>query len=80
MHRKVSHKRRARVVHRAPAPQPVKVTFNPFANFVAASNLSFAGTSSDNDRRRYLSLAGFAFALLAAAGLSLHLLSARVVQ
>jgi hypothetical protein len=58
----------------------VKVIFNPFANLVAASNVSFASPSSDNDRRLYLWLAGFAFALLSAAGLSLHVLSVRMVR
>jgi len=56
----------------------VKVTFTPFANFVAASNLSFV-TPDDRDRTRYLWLAGSAFSVLAAAGLSLHVLSVRMV-
>jgi hypothetical protein len=78
---KVVHKRKTRVVHRhvAPKPKPVKVTFNPFTNFVAAS--SVLGTSGDtNDRARYLWFAGFAFAVLALAGLSMHFLSVRMAQ
>jgi len=77
----VVHKRKARVVHRhvVPKPKPVKVTFNPFANFVATSSL--LGTAADtSDRNRYLWLAGFAFALLAVAGLSMHVLALRVVE
>ena len=73
---KVVHKRKA--VGRHVAPKPVKVRFTPFANVVAASNLPLA-TSDDRDRTRYLWLAGFAFAVLAAAGLSLHVLSVRMV-
>jgi hypothetical protein len=78
---KAAHKRKARVVHRhvAPKPRPVKVTFNPFANVVATSAL--LGTAGDSsDRNRYLWLAGFAFALLAVAGLSMHVLAVRVVE
>jgi hypothetical protein len=78
---KAAHRRKARVAHRhvAPKPKPVKVTFNPFANFVAAS--SALATADDNSSRdRYLRLAGLAFALLAAAGLSLHFLSVRVIE
>jgi hypothetical protein len=77
---KAVHKRKARPVHRQVAkPKPVKVTFNPFANFVAASNvLSTTEDTSDSDR--YLWLAGFAFALLALAGLSLQLLAVRTAD
>jgi hypothetical protein len=80
---KAAHKRKARVVHRhvvpKPKPEPVKVTFNPFANMVAAS--SVLGTTDDtNDRDRYLWLAGIAFAVLALAGLSLQVLAVRTVE
>lgn len=77
---KVVHKRRRHHVAAKPvAPKPVKVSFNPFANLVASSGL--LATSGDNgDRGRYLWLAGFAFAVLAAGGLSLHVLSVRVLQ
>lgn len=76
----VHHKRKAHVVRRhvaPPKPRPVKVTFNPFARFVAASSLlSTAENASHRDR--YLWLAGFAFAVLAVSALSLQLLAARV--
>ena len=78
---KAVHKRKARVVHPhvAPKPKPVKVTFNPFANFVAASTV--LGTTEDTgDRNRYLWLAGLAFAALALAGLSLQVLAVRTVE
>jgi hypothetical protein len=80
---KAAQKRKARVVHRRvmakPKPKPVKVTFNPFANIVAAS--SVLGTTDDtNDRDRYLWLAGIAFAVLALAGLSLQVLALRTVE
>lgn len=79
---KAVHKRKARVVHRhvaAPKPKPVKVTFNPFANVVAAS--SVLGTADGtSDRDRYLWLAGLAFAALALAGLSLQVLAVRTVE
>jgi hypothetical protein len=65
--------------HLAPKPKPVKVTFNPFANFVAASSV-LTTTEDTNDRGRYLRLAGLAFALLALAGLSLQLLAVRTVD
>lgn len=77
----VHHGRKPRVVHRhvAPKPKPVKVTFNPFANFVTTSSLlSTADRTSDRDR--YLRFAGFGFAVLAAAGLSLHTLAVRTVE
>jgi len=81
--RKVVHKprphRHVTPHHVAPKPQPVKVTFNPFANLIASSTV--LATAADNgDRGRYLWLAGLAFALLATAGLSLHVLSVRMVQ
>jgi len=79
--RKVVHKSRPRrhVAPRHVAPKPVKVNFNPFATFVASSTaLATAGAGSD--RGRYLWLAGFAFAVLAVAGLSVHVLSVRMVQ
>ena len=65
-------------VHRAAPTKPVKVTFNPFARFVAGAHLT-ATTSDGGDRDRFLWLAGFAFAALAAAGLSLHVLSVRAL-
>lgn len=75
---KATHKRKARVVrHVAPKPKPVKVTFNPFANFVAASSV-FGTSDGRSDRERYLWLVGFAFAVLAVGGLSLHYLSVRL--
>jgi hypothetical protein len=75
----VHHKRKAHVVHRhvAPRPKPVKVTFDPFAKFVAASSL-LSTAESANHRDRYLWLAGFAFAVLAVSALSFQLLAARV--
>ena len=78
---KVVHRRKPRVVHRhaAPKPKPVRVTFNPFARLVAASNL-LAVPEDTSDRSRYLWLAGFAFAVLALAGLSLHTLAVRTVE
>ncbi len=78
---KVAHRHKARVVHRhVPAnPKPVKVTFNPFANLVAASSVLDAASGS-SDRDRFLRLAGLAFAVLAAAGLSLHTLVVRTVR
>lgn len=79
--KKAVHKRKARVVHRhvAPKPKPVRVTFNPFANLVAARSVLEAAEGT-SDRNRYLLLAGFAFALLAASGLSLHMLAVRRVE
>jgi hypothetical protein len=65
--------------HVVPKPKPVKVTFNPFVNLVASSTL--LATAADNgDRGHYLWFAGLAFALLATAGMSLHVLSVRMVQ
>jgi hypothetical protein len=77
--RKIVHKRRHHVAAKPVAPKPVKVTFNPFANLVVSASLLATG-GDDGDRSRYLWLAGFAFALLAAGGLSLHVLSVRVLQ
>jgi hypothetical protein len=77
----VHHKRKRHVVHRhvAPKPKPVKVTFNPFANLVAASTI-LSSASDTSDRDRYLVFAGLAFAVLAVAGLSLHVFAVRVVE
>jgi hypothetical protein len=61
-----------------PKPKPVKVTFNPFANLVAASAI-LATTDASGDRDRYLRFAGLAFAVLAGAGLCLHVLSIRAL-
>ena len=73
--KKVVHKRKAHVVRKHVVPlKPVKVTFNPFANYVPAG---IASVTTAPDRGRYLWLAGFAFALVAAAGMSLHVLSLR---
>jgi len=80
--KKVTRKPRVHAVHRAPAPKPkpVTVTFKPFANLVATSRLSSASTVGGDDRQQhYLRLAGLAFALLAAAALSLHVLSVRMI-
>ena len=72
------HKRKARVARRhvAAKPKPVRVTFTPFARLVATSSL-LVSSENTSDRNRYLRLAGFAFAVLALAGLSLHYLSVR---
>jgi hypothetical protein len=79
-HVKAVHRHKARVVHqRHAAPKPVKVTFNPFANLVAASTVLDAASGS-SDRERYLWFAGFAFAALALAGFSLQVLATRGVQ
>jgi hypothetical protein len=78
---KAVHRRKAHVVRRhvAPKAKPVKVKFDPFTNFVAASSVLSAADDA-GDRDRYLRLAGFAFALLAAAGLSLHVLALRTAE
>ena len=80
---KAVHRHKARVVHRhvapKPKPRPVKVTFNPFANLVAASTILDAARGS-SDRGRYLWLAGFAFAALALAGFSLQVLATRSAE
>jgi len=70
----VAHKGRKHVVRRHVAPKPVKVTFAPFADLVASADMSLP---AGGHRDRYLWLAGIAFAFLAAAGLSLNLLSVR---
>jgi hypothetical protein len=74
--KKAAHKARKHVVHRHFAPKPVKVTFAPFANLAAAAEISLS-TGDGGRRDRYLRFAGLAFALLAAAGLSVHVLSHR---
>jgi cytoskeletal protein RodZ len=73
------HKSRAHVVRRQVAPKPVKVTFAPFANLVASTDVGLSADSGGK-RDRYLRLAGLAFALLAVAGLSLQLLATRFFQ
>jgi hypothetical protein len=72
---------RKRAVHRRakPKPAPVTVTLAPMAHVLAAAEAPLPVVStSDGGRDPYLWLAGLAFALLAVAGLSLHLLSVRV--
>jgi hypothetical protein len=54
----------------------VTVSFAPLASLLADVRTPPL-TPSDDGRGRYLWLAGFAFALLALSGLSLHLLSDR---
>ena len=71
----VAHKARRNVVRRHVAPKPVKVTFAPFADLVATADITLPAGGAHRDR--YLWLAGIAFAFLAAAGLSLNLLSVR---
>jgi hypothetical protein len=58
------------------APKPVKVTFAPFANLAASADISLS-TGDGGHRDRFLRFAGLAFALLAAAGLSLHVTALR---
>jgi hypothetical protein len=65
-------------VQRQQPSKPVKVNFNPFASLAGSASLTTT-TSDGGDRDRYLWLAGFAFAVLAVAGLSLHVLSARAL-
>jgi hypothetical protein len=75
--KKPAHKPRKHVVvHRHVAPKPVKVTFAPFADLVATADISLS-TDDGGRRDRYLQFAGLAFALLAAAGLSLHVTALR---
>jgi hypothetical protein len=80
--RKAVHKPHKRVVHHRPKPKPapVRVTLAPLAHVLAAakSPLPVLPSSSGDGNDPYLWLAGLAFAVLAAAGLSLHLLSVRV--
>jgi hypothetical protein len=82
--KKAVHKPRKRVVHHRqkpkPKPAPVKVTLAPLAHVLAAakSPLPVLPSSSGGGDDPYLWLAGLAFAVLAVAGLSLHLLSVRV--
>jgi hypothetical protein len=71
-----AHKARKHVVRRHVAPKPVKVTFAPFANLVAAADINLP-IGDGGGRDRYLRFAGLAFALLAVAGLSLQVLSTR---
>ena len=71
----VAHKARRHVVRRHVAPKPVKVTFAPFPDLVATADITLPAGGAHRDR--YLWLAGIAFAFLAAAGLSLNLLSVR---
>jgi hypothetical protein len=73
------HKPRKHVVHKRAKPAPVKVTLAPLAHVLAAANtqLPVPTTSSEGGKDPYLWLAGLAFAVLAVAGLSLHLLSVR---
>jgi hypothetical protein len=73
------HKARTHAARRQVAPKPVKVTFAPFANLVASADV-LAPAPGDDRRGRYLWAAGLAFALLAVAGLSLHVLSVRVLR
>jgi hypothetical protein len=72
----VAHKARKHVVRRHVAPKPVKVTFAPFANLAAAADINLP-TIDGGRRDRYLRLAGLAFAVLAAAALSLHVTALR---
>jgi hypothetical protein len=73
------HKARTHVVRRQVAPKPVKVTFAPFANLVGSADVLQPAVGGDR-RGRYLWAVGLAFAVLAAAGLSLHLLSVRSLR
>jgi hypothetical protein len=79
--KKAVHKQRKHVVHRRakPKPAPVKVTLAPLAHVLAAvkAPVPTAAVVTSGDKEPYLWLAGLAFALLAVAGLSLHLLSVR---
>jgi hypothetical protein len=79
--KKAVDKPRKRAVHRRTKPKPasVTVTLAPMAHVLAAAKVPLPVVStSDGGRDPYLWLAGLAFALLAVAGLSLHLLSVRV--
>jgi hypothetical protein len=73
----VAHKTRKHVVRRHVAPKPVKVTFTPFADLVATAATLSLPTGDGGQRDRYLRFAGLAFAVLAAAALSLQLFSTR---
>ena len=85
--RRVAHKRRRRSTHRhvvakanpKPAPKPITLRLNPLAGVLAGSHVTLSATPDDR-RGRYLWLAGLSFALLAAAGLSLYLLSSRALR
>lgn len=72
------HKARTHAVRQV-APKPVKVTFAPFANLVASADVVTPTVGGDR-RDRYLWAAGLAFAVLAVAGLSLHVLSVRFLR
>jgi hypothetical protein len=79
--KKAVDKPRKRAVHRRTKanPAPVTVTLAPMAHVLAAAKVPLpVASTSDSGRDPYLWLAGLAFALLAVAGLSLHLLSVRV--
>jgi hypothetical protein len=77
--KKAAHKPRKHVVHRPVAPKPVKVTFAPFANLAVATADINLPTGDGGPRDRYLRFAGLAFALLAVAGLCLHMTALRSV-
>jgi hypothetical protein len=74
--KKAARKPRKHVVHRHVTPKPVKVTFAPFANLAAAADINLP-TVDGGRRDRYLRFAGLAFAVLAAAALSLHVTALR---
>jgi hypothetical protein len=60
---------------------PVTQLLAPAKQVLAAAQISVPSFADDSGSRdRYLWLAGFAFALLAVAGLSLHFLSERAVR
>jgi hypothetical protein len=66
------------VVHRQ-TQAPVTVSLAPLKELLAATRVPLPLVRADDGRDTYLWLAGFAFALLAAAGLSLHLVSVRTL-
>ena len=76
-HARVVHKKRKPVVHRHAKPAPVTVSLAPLADLLHAIQAPLPATTRHRDP--YLRLAGLAFALLAASGLSLHALSVRFV-
>jgi hypothetical protein len=65
-------KHRKRPARAAKSP-PVTVSLAPLAHVVAAARIPLPAT--DEREEPYLWLAGIAFAVLAAAGLTLHMLS-----
>jgi hypothetical protein len=77
---KVVHKKRSHVVqrHAQPKPAPARVSLPPTKAIMAAAEIPLP--SADADKDPYLWLAGVALALVAVAGLSLQLLSARFLQ